>query len=123
MRKLKNIIMRVYVCVRSLFLTDPPKVKSLTVDGQEVNDTHLLNESFEVNISCSFEEGNPPAIFHLLDNNGPDPTEFHQKDCKGHRSILRSVRCEDDWPVVRCEGNGSEQNRSVSFLVKCKYLL
>ncbi|XP_025099916.1 uncharacterized protein LOC112567438 [Pomacea canaliculata] len=107
--KTKKIIRRLHIDI--LY---PPQVTSLTVDGQEVNGTHLINDSQKVNISCSFDKGNPPVAFSLVDNKG---TELVTGSGPLTYSLL--VHCEDDWPTVRCEGNGSEQNRSVSFLVKC----
>lgn len=95
---------------------DPTQVTSLTVDGQEVNGTHLISESQKVRVSCSFDKGNPPVTFSLVNNNGKELVRG-----SGPLTYSLLVHCEDDWPTVRCEGNGSEQNRSVSFLVKCKY--
>ncbi|XP_025103248.1 uncharacterized protein LOC112569626 isoform X3 [Pomacea canaliculata] len=102
----------------------PSKVTNLTVDGQEVNSTHLINEG-EVNVCCSFKRGNPPAVFNLLNMNGmeiankEDKSAMQTKSGEEHLKVSLSVRCQDDWPTVRCEGSGSEINRSVSFLVRC----
>ncbi|XP_025099890.1 uncharacterized protein LOC112567427 [Pomacea canaliculata] len=107
--KTKKIIRRIHIDI--LY---PPQVTSLTVDGQEVNGTHLINDSQKVNISCSFDKGNPPVAFSLVDNNGMELVRG-----SGPLTYSLLVDCEDDWPTVRCEGNGSEQNRSVSFHVTC----
>ncbi|XP_025101242.1 uncharacterized protein LOC112568256 [Pomacea canaliculata] len=107
--KTKKIIRRIHIAI-----VYPPQVTSLTVDGQEVNGTHLINDSQKVNISCSFDKGNPPVTFILVDNNGKELVRG-----SGPLTYSLLVHCEDDWPTVRCEGNGSKQNRSVSFLVMC----
>ncbi|XP_025103241.1 uncharacterized protein LOC112569622 isoform X2 [Pomacea canaliculata] len=105
-------------------VTYPSKVTNLTVDGQEANSTHLINEG-EVNVCCSFNRGNPPAVFGLLDKSGKDIAHKVDKNIikiergEEHLKVSLTVRCQDDWPTVRCEGNGSERNRSVSFLVRC----
>ncbi|XP_025103334.1 uncharacterized protein LOC112569672 [Pomacea canaliculata] len=95
-------------------LLHPPKVTSLNIDGQEVNETHLINEGQQVTISCSFDTGNPPVTFRLVDRTGKELTTD-----KENLSTLLSVKCEDTWPLVRCEGDRSEQNRSVLLLVRC----
>lgn len=94
---------------------DSSKVTNLTVDGQEVSNVHLINEQQEVNVSCFFVNGNPPVTFRLLDK-----TSKELATDKGSLHLSLSVKCEDDWPIVRCEGEGSELNRSVAFLVRCK---
>ncbi|XP_025100878.1 uncharacterized protein LOC112568070 isoform X2 [Pomacea canaliculata] len=92
----------------------PPKVKSLTVDG---GDNVIIDEGQVVNISCFFEKGNPPGVFYLLDKHG---TKLNSSSSEGRLSSSLTARCEDDWPVVRCEGNGSQQNLSMAILVKCR---
>lgn len=96
-------------------VADPPKVTSLTVDGQQVNDTHLINEGQKVTISCNFNKGNPPVVFHLFNSNGNNLTKS-----EGPLDMLLTAQCEDDWPTVHCQGNGSERNRSLSLLVRCE---
>ncbi|XP_025101688.1 uncharacterized protein LOC112568571 [Pomacea canaliculata] len=92
----------------------PPKVTSLTVDG---GDYVIIDEGKVVNASCFFEKGNPPAHFYLLDKHG---TKLNSSSSEGHLRSSLTARCEDDWPVVRCEGNGSQHNMSVTILVKCR---
>lgn len=110
----------IYICIRvcicmcvRVFDPDPPKVTSLTVDGHEVNGTHLINEGQEVTISCSFNPGNPPVNFRLVD-------KTRELAVGAGRNYSLSIQCEDNWPRVNCEGNGSAENRTVSFLLKCK---
>lgn len=98
---------------------DPPSVKSLTVDGNDVNGTYFINESQTVNISCLFEKGRPPATFSLLEKNGATQIFLATEGPLNH-SFTSS--CEDDVRNISCEGNGSSRNQSVSFLVRCKYL-
>ncbi|XP_025099907.1 uncharacterized protein LOC112567434 isoform X2 [Pomacea canaliculata] len=98
----------------ALLMTYPPNVKSLTVDG---GDNVIIDEGQVVSVSCFFEKGNPPAHFYLLDKHG---TKLNSSSSEGHLRSSLTARCEDDWPVVRCEGNGSQHNRSVTLLVKCR---
>ncbi|XP_025101684.1 uncharacterized protein LOC112568568 [Pomacea canaliculata] len=104
---------------------DPSEVTNLKVNGHDVNSTHLINEGQEVSVCCSFKRGNPPSVFSLLDINGMKIGNKVNKNImeteggEEHLKVSRSVRCQDDWPTVRCEGNGSQRNRSVSFLVRC----
>ncbi|XP_025099900.1 uncharacterized protein LOC112567430 [Pomacea canaliculata] len=96
----------------------PPNITSLTVEGQEANNDYVVDKGKEVNVSCFFKQGNPPAIFRLftlLDKNKTELKSSHE----GSLSYSLTAQCEDDWPVVRCEGNGTLQNKSVTFLVRC----
>ncbi|XP_025103326.1 uncharacterized protein LOC112569668 isoform X2 [Pomacea canaliculata] len=93
----------------------PPIITSLTVEGQEANNDYVVDKGKEVNVSCFFKQGNPPAFFYLLDKHG---TELKSSQ-EGILSHSLTAQCEDDWPVVRCEGNGTLQNKSVTFLVRC----
>lgn len=68
-------------------------------------------------VACSFDNGNPPAPFRLLDKIGQILRNISNE---GNVGYSFAVTCEDDWPVIGCEGAGSELNRSVSFLVRCK---
>ncbi|XP_025100854.1 uncharacterized protein LOC112568051 [Pomacea canaliculata] len=102
--------------VIGLVVTYKPKVTSLTVDGHEVDGDHLISEGKNVTVACSFDNGNPPAPFHLLDKSGQI---LRNTSNEGNVSYSFAVRCEDDWPIIGCEGAGSEFNRSVSFLVRC----
>ncbi|XP_025101691.1 uncharacterized protein LOC112568574 [Pomacea canaliculata] len=101
--------------IRTIFLNVlyPSKVTSLTVDGHEVNGTHFINEGQEVTISCSFDPGNPPVDFRLVDKTRELAVG------EGRLNYPLSIQCEDNWPRVNCEGNGSKENRTVSFLLKC----
>ncbi|XP_025101028.1 uncharacterized protein LOC112568127 isoform X2 [Pomacea canaliculata] len=105
-------------------VTYPSEVTNLSVDGQEVNSTHLINEG-EVNVCCSYNRGNPPAVFNLLDTNGMgiankvDKNIMETEDGEELLKVSLSVRCQDDWPTIRCEGKESKRNRSVSLLVRC----
>lgn len=103
----------------SLLTSDKPKVTSLTVDGREVDSDHLISEGKNVTVACSFDNGNPPAPFRLLDKSGQILRNISNE---GNVSYSFAVTCEDDWPIIGCEGAGSEFNRSVSFLVRCKFV-
>lgn len=107
-----------YVILYFYFNADPPIVTSLTVDGQEVDGGYVINDRQVVNIFCSFDKGNPPAIFRLLDKSGKQLKLAYREENLNHSL---KVQCEDDWPVVRCEAAGSKHNRSVLFLVRCKF--
>ncbi|XP_025103278.1 uncharacterized protein LOC112569641 isoform X2 [Pomacea canaliculata] len=100
-----------------LYVLYPPSVKTLTVDGHEVNGTYLINEGQRVNISCSFEKGRPPAVVRLLVKNRTTLQTVSSQEGNLNKSFV--FHCADDWPIVSCEGSGSTFNRSVSFLVRC----
>lgn len=70
--------------------TDPPKVVVLTVDGREVTRHHLIIEGQKVNIFCSFDKGNPPAIFYLLDNNSQ---RLNTTTDKSYLNYTMTVQC------------------------------
>ncbi|XP_025103343.1 uncharacterized protein LOC112569677 [Pomacea canaliculata] len=94
----------------------PPKVTSLTVGGEDFASPYFINEGQEVDIFCSFEKGNPPATFKLLDKHGQ---VLKSAGSDGYLSYSLTAQCEDYWPIVRCEGSGSKQNRSVTFFARC----
>ncbi|XP_025103197.1 uncharacterized protein LOC112569589 [Pomacea canaliculata] len=100
---------------KNLTVLYPPKVSSFTIDKNEVNGNYLINEGKEVNISCSFDKGNPQTVFFLLDKTGKEINVSRSEEQLIH-SV--TVRCQDDWPLVRCEGTGSEKNTSVTLLAK-----
>lgn len=109
--------------------TGPTKVTHFAINGQEVNDTHLINEGQKVSVFCSFYKGSPLVAFRLADNTSREVisdvnnigTEITDGRCMGNQlNFSLSVDCEDNWPTVVCEGSGSTKNRSVSLLVRCK---
>ncbi|XP_025103342.1 uncharacterized protein LOC112569676 isoform X2 [Pomacea canaliculata] len=93
----------------------PPEVTSLTVGGEDFTSPYFINEGQKVDIFCSFDKGNPPATFKLLDKHGHEL----KSGSDGFLNYSLSAQCEDDRPTVRCEGSGSKQNRSVTFFVRC----
>ncbi|XP_025101846.1 uncharacterized protein LOC112568652 [Pomacea canaliculata] len=95
----------------------PPSVTNLMVDGKEARGSFVINEGSEVNISCSFEKGNPSTNFLLLDKTGK---EIKSSSDEQHLNLSLVLQCKDDWPTIRCQGSGSETNESVSLLVKCR---
>ncbi|XP_025100492.1 uncharacterized protein LOC112567851 [Pomacea canaliculata] len=92
----------------------PPDVTSFTVNGSEVSGNYLINEFQEVSISCTFDPGNPPRKFFLLDKAGNEIKATRGEDSL---NLSLTLRCQHDWPTVRCEGSGS---KTVSFLVRCR---
>lgn len=113
----RSLVLSIKFCLS----TDPPRVISLTVDGEEViDDKHLVNEDQKVNITCLFDKGNPPATFRrrLLDENNKEVDVSLQQRQLVH--IFATPRCKQKWPVFRCEGQGSTVNKSVSFLLRCE---
>lgn len=114
---LMSIFFPVSVALFFFSYTDSASVTSLTVNGLEVNGSHLVDEG-EVNLSCTFDKGNPLSSFLLMDQNGKEITVMRKEK---HLNCSLIVRCKGEWPTVRCEGSGSERNKSVSLLVKCKY--
>lgn len=106
-----------WIISQYLHITDPPNVTSLTVNRREVHHTHVINEGEEIDISCLFEEGNPPTKFILVDKAGKEVSASRGEQ---HLNHSLNVQCQDDWPTIVCEGFGSIKNRSVTFLVRCK---
>ncbi|XP_025101316.1 uncharacterized protein LOC112568295 isoform X1 [Pomacea canaliculata] len=100
----------------TVIVSYPPSVTSLTVDGRPVNGSVIINESQEVNISCSYDKGNPPANFRLIDEHATEIKAYVEEQ---HLIYLLKLQCEQDWPTITCEGNSSEKNISVSILVNC----
>ncbi|XP_025103323.1 uncharacterized protein LOC112569667 [Pomacea canaliculata] len=94
----------------------PPEVTSLTVGGEDFTSPYFINDGQKVYISCSFDKGNPPATFKLLDKYGQ---VLKSRRDERYLNYSLTAQCEDDWPIVRCEGSGSKQNRSVTFFVRC----
>lgn len=91
------------LCDHAFFSADPASVTSLTMNGLEVNGDHLIDEG-EINISCSFDQGNPHSNFLLLSEQGKEMNALRaEKYLNG--SLL--ISCHLDWPTIRCEGNGS----------------
>lgn len=101
---------------------DPARVTHLTVDGHEISANILIEKGQKVNITCSFDKGSPPVSFRLLDESGKELKPIRQEGHLHYRLIANG--CEEYWKrtqSVQCEGSGSKQNRSVLFLVRCKY--
>ncbi|XP_025102686.1 uncharacterized protein LOC112569178 [Pomacea canaliculata] len=94
----------------------PPRVTSLTVDGHEVTGSHLVSEGQEVNISCTFDKGSPPQNLFLMDENG---SRLNAVNHQQSLNYLLMLQCKEDWPTILCAGNNSQNNKSVSFIVKC----
>lgn len=88
------------------------------MEGQEVFGNHLINESHQVSICCSFDKGNPARTFYLSDQHGDKLAA--SRDEKHVFHSLTGPRCKEEWPVIRCEGQRSTENRSVSLLVRCE---
>lgn len=89
----------------------------MTVDGRDVSGNHVIKERHNISISCFFDKGNPPAVFRLLDKKR---RVLQAESSEGGLTHSLSAQCERDWPSVMCEGNSSESNASVSFVVICK---
>lgn len=87
------------------------------MDGNEFTGDYIINEGQEVNVICFIEKENSSTTLHLLDNHGQ---VLRSSENERNISLKFSVRCEDDWPGVVCEGSGSNTNQSISFLVRCK---
>ncbi|XP_025100814.1 uncharacterized protein LOC112568032 isoform X2 [Pomacea canaliculata] len=101
----------------TLHVTYPSKITGMYVNGEEINDTHLLDENREVNVSCLFTRGSPPLNVCLVSDTGQE-----QSICREEGPLTLSLgvyKCDDMWPTVRCEAPGSELNRSVAILFKC----
>lgn len=108
----------VYIYFCECVCLDPPNVSSLTVDGHEVDGDYIIEEGKKTDIFCVFDKGNPQVSFQLLDKYR---YEIKSSVNEEHLSYSLTARCKHDWPMVSCEGSRSTRNRSVSFLVRCKY--
>ncbi|XP_025101377.1 uncharacterized protein LOC112568334 [Pomacea canaliculata] len=102
----------------TLHVTYPAKITSLLVNGEESNRTHLVDQNTVVNISCFFTSGNPPVSIRMVNDSGHVVTVKHEQGPL--MMSLGVVHCHDVWPTIRCEAWGSELNRSVTILVKCR---
>ncbi|XP_025101361.1 uncharacterized protein LOC112568323 [Pomacea canaliculata] len=100
----------------ALEVSYPPEVTSLTVNSHELGSDYVISEGEKVTVICSFNKGYPPSHFHLVDKLGQELQITRNEETISHSF---SVECEDEWPIIGCEGEGSEVNRSVSFLVRC----
>ncbi|PVD27360.1 hypothetical protein C0Q70_12516 [Pomacea canaliculata] len=96
-----------------------PGIESLQVDTKNVTEKdHLVDKGQKVTITCSFDPGNPPDIFHLL-RNGDQILSSSQT---GQRRLDYSLvvdDCSEVWPMIRCQAEGSNLSRSVAILVRC----
>ncbi|XP_025100588.1 uncharacterized protein LOC112567917 isoform X2 [Pomacea canaliculata] len=98
----------------------PAKVTGLQVNGQEVTETHVVDENQEVIVSCFFINGNPPVTIRLVDSTG----QAQSSTTHGVEPLvifLGVFRCQEVWPIIKCEATGSELNRSVAIIGRCKY--
>ncbi|XP_025102055.1 uncharacterized protein LOC112568790 [Pomacea canaliculata] len=95
----------------------PSYVTILTVNGQETNGTFITDVGQNISIYCAFDKGNPPTTFRLLDRNGGEIDVARDESHIIHS--FAPVSCEEDWPVIRCEGNRAIENKFVSLLVRC----
>lgn len=112
-----HVCVSLSVSVYVVLFLDPPNVLSMIVDGNEVNGDYIIEEREEVSVFCLVDKGNPEVSFQLLDKYG---SELESDINGGHLNYSLAAQCEDEWPVVRCEGSRSIRNKSVSFLVRCK---
>lgn len=90
----------------------------LIVDDEDNKSVHHVprNESFTV--ECHWENGNPPTIPQLFDNEGKElkNTTNNGSHMTGQHSVPHCYIIE----VIRCEAYGSEMNLSAKVLAKCK---
>lgn len=105
---------------KSYFVSpDPANVTGLQVNGQEVNQTRIIDEKQEVSVSCFFTNGNPLVSVRLMDDTGR--AQSSKTHGQGPLTLsLGQFRCQDVWPTIKCEAPESEHNRSVVIFGKCK---
>lgn len=116
---LENIINS--TCKGYSVCTDPAKITGLQVNGQEVNQTRVIDETEEVSVSCFFTNGNPLVSVRLMDDTG----RAQSSTTHGQGPLILSLgqfRCQDVWPTIKCEAPQSEHNQSVVIFGKCKYI-
>ncbi|XP_025099931.1 uncharacterized protein LOC112567456 [Pomacea canaliculata] len=100
------------VKLTSLHVRYPANVTGLQVNGQEVNQTRVIDEKQEVIVSCFFTNGNPLVSVRLMDDTG----RAQSSTTHGQGPLTLSLgqfRCQDVWPTIKCEAPESERNRSV----------
>ncbi|XP_025102104.1 uncharacterized protein LOC112568822 [Pomacea canaliculata] len=102
----------------ALQVTYPARVTGLSVNDQDVNSTHIVDENQEVTVSCSFVNGNPPVNIRMVDERGNILSSTKYKE--GPLVLSLGVfHCHNVWPVIGCEAQGSELNKSVTILIRC----
>ncbi|XP_025100849.1 uncharacterized protein LOC112568048 isoform X3 [Pomacea canaliculata] len=100
-----------------LIVAYPPSVKSLTVNGQDADDSYILERGQKVEISCLFDQGNPPSNVWLSDEHGKEIKSYRGEQ---YLDTSFTANCDQHPSSVRCEGNSSENSKSVFFLVRCR---
>ena len=108
--------------LHSTFNADPTTITKFTIAG--VKDTHfeLPESNWAVQVRCEWQEGNPQRRIHIR-KDGDEP--LYTMETAGRRpSVLlhniRPVRCSDSG-LYSCEVEGTDQHRTVTMLVRCKY--
>ena len=106
----------------STFSADPTTITKFVLAAE---DTHLeVDENKEpgVQVRCEWQEGNPQRRIHIR----KDGDELlHTMETADRRpSVLlhniKPVRCSDSG-LYSCEAEGSDQHRTLTLLVRCKY--
>lgn len=101
-------------------VVDSPRIGLLTVNEEEASGVHIVGEEQKVNISCNFTNGNPPVNISMLDDSGNILGSSSHKE--GRLVLSLEFHCHDPWPTIKCEAPGSELNRSLTILGRCKFL-
>ena len=121
-----NFCIRLLLTQKSLisaFNADPTTITKFTIATE---DTHIeVQENKEPGIQarCEWQEGNPQRRIYIR-KNGDEP--LHTMETADRRpSVLlhniRPVHCSDSG-LYSCEAEGSDQHRTVTMLVRCKYI-
>ena len=125
----------VCVCLRAhtrLLLTQKSLISTFNADPTTITkfaiateDTHLeVDENKEpgVQVLCDWQEGNPQRRIHIR-KDGDEPLQTMETADRRLSTLvhnIKPVRCSDSG-LYSCEVEGSDQHRTVTMLVRCKY--
>ena len=110
---------------KSLIFTFNADPSTITKFVLATEDTHLeVDENKEpgVRARCEWQEGNPQRRIHIR-KDGDEPLQTMETADRRLSTLvhnIRPVRCSDSG-LYSCEVEGTDQNRTVTMLVRCKY--
>ena len=116
---------RLLLTQKSLIFTfnaDPTTITKFVLANE---DTHLdLDENKEpgVQVRCQWQEGNPQRRIHIR-KDGDEPLQTKKTADRRLSTLdhnIKPVRCSDSG-LYSCEVEGTDQHRTVTMLVRCKY--
>ena len=125
MRVCLRVHTRLLLTQKSLIFTfnaDPTTITKFVLANE---DTNLEVDEIKdpgVQVRCQWQEGNPQRRIHIR-KDGDEP--LHTMETADRRLStlvhnIKPVRCNDSG-LYSCEAEGSDQHRTVTMLVRCKY--